>query len=494
VATIELRAPRDGAEAAFAALIDVPAPALRLGEAFAAEGYALHLVGGSVRDLLLGRSTATPDLDFTTDAHPDVVQKIGNGLATGSWDVGIAFGTVGLRVDGVACEITTYRSETYDPDSRNPTVAFGETLEGDLLRRDFTVNAMAVSVPGLVFTDPFGGVADLKAGRLRTPAPATESFNDDPLRMMRAARFTAQLGLLPDDAVLDAMRALAPRLAIVAAERVRDELVKTLLAPDPVGGLELMVDTGLADVVLPELPALRLSIDEHHQHKDVYRHTLTVLEQAVALEDRLGGPDLVTRLAALLHDVGKPATKQELPGGKVSFLDHDRVGARMARDRLRALHFPKEVVKAVSQLVFLHLRFHGYGEAAWTDAAVRRYVRDAGDDLDRLHVLTRSDCTTRNRRKAERLAAAYDDLERRIAELSAAEDIARMRPDLDGNRIMQLLGLAPGPHVGAAYRHLLELRTECGPLEEPAAVAALVRWADEHGVPVPTGTRDLAAR
>ncbi|HEX7355695.1 MAG TPA: CCA tRNA nucleotidyltransferase [Mycobacteriales bacterium] len=493
--TIDLRAPRDASETAVTQLIDVPKTAIRLGEAFAAGGFALHLVGGSVRDLLLGRTAATPDLDFTTDARPADIQRLARPLAGEQWDVGIAFGTVGLLVDGVRCEVTTYRSEEYDVASRNPNVTFGDTLVGDLLRRDFTVNAMAVTVPDLVFHDPYGGLVDLAAGRLRTPAPAVESFSDDPLRMLRAARFTAQLGLQPDDAVLAAMGTLAPRLSIVAAERIRDELTSLLLAADPVGGLELLVDTGLADVVLPELPALRLSIDEHHQHKDVYRHTLTVLEQAIELEHRLpgGGPDLVVRLAALLHDIGKPATKKALPGGRVSFIGHDVEGSALARARLRALRFPKDVVTAVSRLVFLHLRFHGYGEGAWTDAAVRRYVRDAGAELERLHVLTRSDCTTRNQRKAARLAAAYDDLEARIGELAAAEDLARVRPDIDGNRVMELLGIGPGPDVGRAARHLLAWRLDEGPHEEQAAIGELVRWAEASGIPVPAATRRLVA-
>ncbi len=491
VVTIDLRAPRDGGEQAVADLLDVPTTALRLGAAFTAAGHDLHLVGGSVRDLLIGRGGTSPDLDFTTNARPEQVLAVARGLGAEPWDVGIAFGTVGLQLGGVACEVTTYRSEVYEPDSRNPTVRFGDSLTGDLLRRDFTVNAMAVSVPGLVFADPYGGLADLASGRLRTPAPATESFSDDPLRMLRAARFAAQLGLQPDDGVLAAMSALADRLGIVAPERVRDELVKTMCAEDPVAGLELLVDTGLAEVVLPELPALRLSIDEHHQHKDVYRHTLTVLAQTMALEDRLpgGGPDLVVRLAALLHDVGKPATKELLPGGKVSFRGHDVVGARMARARLRALRFPKDVVTSVGDLVALHLRFHGYGEAVWTDSAVRRYVTDAGAELPRLHVLTRSDCTTRNQRKATQLAAAYDELEDRIAKLAAAEDLQRMRPDLDGNRIMALLELPPGPLVGTATRHMLAVRLDRGPLPEAEAVAELLRWAEANGVPVPPAAR-----
>lgn len=463
----------------------VPELAKELGKRFAAAGYQLHLVGGWVRDALLGRPSAPhDDLDFATDARPEQVLELALGWAREVWEVGIDFGTVGLRRDDVRCEVTTYRAEVYDRFSRKPDVSYGESLADDLQRRDFTVNAMAVSVPELLFTDPYGGLADLAAGRLRTPASPARSFGDDPLRMLRAARFVAQLGLAPDDELIAAMTDLAPRLAIVASERIRDELTKTLLAPDPVAGLELLVDTGVAEIVLPELPALRLSIDEHHQHKDVYRHSLTVLEQAIALEGRLpgGGPDLITRLAALLHDIGKPVTKELLPRGKVSFKGHDIIGAKMTRRRLRALCFPKDTVAAVADLVALHLRFHGYGDSEWTDAAVRRYVTDAGDQLERLHVLTRSDCTTRNQRKATALALAYDALEARIARLAQQEDLRRIRPQLDGNQIMELLGVPPGPLVGEAYQHLLALRMEAGLLDEAAVTAELRRWATERGL------------
>jgi poly(A) polymerase len=479
VPTIDLRAPRDGSEQALADLLQVPALAVELGERFAAAGHPLHLVGGSVRDLLLGRHAQTPDLDFTTDARPEQVQALARGWAQETWDVGIEFGTVGLARGGVRCEVTTYRSEHYDPASRNPQVSFGESLEGDLLRRDFTVNAMAVSVPELVFVDPFGGLRDLLDAVLRTPAPAVESFGDDPLRMMRAARFVATLGLRPTNEVLAAMAELGDRLLIVAPERLRDELIKTLLGPDPVTGLELLVDTGLADHVLPELPALKLSIDEHAQHKDVYAHTLRVLEQAIALESRLpgGGPDLVLRLAALLHDIGKPATKKVMAPGKVSFHKHEMVGARMARTRLKALRFPKDTVSAVTELVALHLRFHGYGEGSWTDSAVRRYVTDAGPQLERLHVLTRSDCTTRNQRKAARLAAAYDALEERISRLQEQEDLRAIRPELDGIAIMAVLGIPPGPLVGQAYAYLLEIRLDRGLLGRAGVEQELRRWA-----------------
>jgi len=487
VPTIDLRSPRDGSERALAELLLVPALAVELGERFAASGYQLHLVGGSVRDMLLGRHAETPDLDFTTDAHPPQAQQVVGGWAQESWEVGIDFGTVGFARGGVRCEVTTYRSERYEPLSRNPRVSFGETLEGDLLRRDFTVNAMAVSVPGLLFVDPHGGLRDLLAGVLRTPAPAVESFGDDPLRMMRAARFAATLGVRPTQEVLHAMTQLGDRLSIVAPERLREELIKTVLAPDPVSGLELLVDTGLAEHVLPELPALKLSIDEHAQHKDVYAHTLRVLEQAIQLESRLpgGGPNLVLRLAALLHDIGKPATKKVMSPGKVSFHKHELVGARMTRTRLKALRFPKETVGAVAELVALHLRFHGYGEAAWTDSAVRRYVTDAGSQLELLHLLTRSDCTTRNQRKAARLTAAYDALEQRIARLAEQEDLRALRPELDGTAIMAVLGIPPGPLVGQAYAHLLEIRLERGLIGPGAAQDELRSWAADHGLLVP---------
>ncbi|HEV2346564.1 MAG TPA: CCA tRNA nucleotidyltransferase [Actinocrinis sp.] len=443
-----------------------------LADRFSQAGHALALVGGSVRDGLIGR--LGEDLDFTTDARPEQVLNVVKRWAEAVWDVGIAFGTVGCQKDGYKLEITTYRSEAYDRASRKPVVSYGDTLEGDLVRRDFTVNAMALRLPEREFVDLFGGLRDLSARTLRTPATPQESFSDDPLRMLRAARFAAQLGFTVAPEVVAAMREMADRIKIVSAERVRDELNKLLLSPDPRIGLGLLTDTGLAEHVLPELPKLRLEIDEHHRHKDVYEHTLTVVDQAIALED--GGPDLVLRLAALLHDVGKPRTRRFEPGGGVSFHHHELVGAKMTKKRLRELKYPNDVVEDVSRLVELHLRFHGYGEGEWTDSAVRRYVRDAGPLLPRLHKLTRSDCTTRNRRKAAGLAAAYDALEERIERLRGQEELDAIRPDLDGNQIMELLGVSPGPVVGRAYKHLLELRLDQGPLEHEAAVSALREW------------------
>jgi poly(A) polymerase len=454
-------------------------PFLReLGELFAASGHRLALVGGPVRDAFLGRPS--PDLDFTTDALPDETLQVIVGWAHAHWEIGREFGTIGARHGGHTVEITTYRSESYDPASRKPQVRFGDDLAGDLLRRDFTVNAMALELPSFAFMDPYGGLADLAAGVLRTPGPPERSFGDDPLRMMRAARFVAQLGLRPTDEVLAAMTALADRLSIVSAERVQAELTKLMLAPSPRSGLDLMVSTGLADQVLPEITALKLQIDEHHRHKDVYEHSLTVLDQAIGLEDGpdgpVPGPDLVLRLAALLHDIGKPATRRFEPGGGVSFHHHEMVGAKLVRRRLRALRFDKDTTAAVARLVELHLRFHGYGEGVWTDSAVRRYVTDAGPLLERLHRLTRSDCTTRNRKKAARLSAAYDALEERVARLRAAEELDAVRPDLDGNQIMELLGIPAGREVGQAWQFLKELRLERGPLGEDVAREELLRW------------------
>jgi poly(A) polymerase len=449
-----------------------------LAERFAAAGHSLALVGGPVRDLLIGRPS--PDLDLTTDARPDAVRELLKDWADAWWEVGIAFGTVGARKGDHVVEVTTYRDEIYRYESRKPEVTYGDTLEADLLRRDFTVNAMAVVLPSARFVDPYGGLDDLAAGLLRTPGRPEDSFSDDPLRMLRAARFAAQLGLRVDPSVLAAITAMADRISIVSAERVRDELVKLVLAPDPRAGLSLLVTTGLADRVLPELPRLALEIDEHHRHKDVYEHTLTVLEQAISLESNGGpgnsNPDLVLRLAALMHDVGKPKTRRFEPGGGVSFHHHEVVGAKLTRARLRALRFPKDVVEDVSRLVELHLRFHGYGSGEWTDSAVRRYVTDAGPLLDRLHKLTRSDCTTRNRRKAAALSRAYDSLEERIARLREQEELDSIRPDLDGDAIMAILGVPPGPVVGQAWRHLKEVRLEQGPLSREAAEAELRAW------------------
>jgi len=447
-----------------------------LGRRFAEAGHQLALVGGSVRDALLGR--LGNDLDFTTDARPEDTQRVVTGWADAVWDVGIAFGTVGARKGDFQLEITTYRSEAYDRASRKPDVAYGDSLDADLERRDFTVNAMAVSLPGTTFVDPHGGLVDLARRLLRTPGKPEDSFSDDPLRIMRAARFAAQLGFEVAPEVVAAMRDMADRIEIVSAERVREELIKLVCAPAPRRGLELLVETGLADHVLPELPKLRLEIDEHHRHKDVYEHTLTVLDRAIALES--GDPDFVLRFAALMHDVGKPKTRRLDPDGAVSFHHHEVVGAHLTKSRMRALRFDKQTTDDVSRLVELHLRFHGYGTGEWTDSAVRRYVRDAGHLLDRLHKLTRSDCTTRNRRKATALAQSYDHLEERIPRLAQEEELAKIRPALDGNAIMRVLGLEPGPIVGRAYRHLLEVRLDRGPMTPAEAEAELRRWWAEQ--------------
>ncbi|PRY58752.1 poly(A) polymerase [Knoellia remsis] len=460
-----------------------------LGRRFEAAGHELALVGGPVRDLFLDRTPS--DLDFTTSASPDETEAILAEWGTATWDMGRDFGTIGARrrVDGeeTIVEITTYRADAYDGVTRKPVVAFGDSLEDDLVRRDFTVNAMALRLPTLEFVDPYAGLRDLAEGVLRTPSPPEVSFGDDPLRMMRAVRFVAQLGLAPAPEVLAAMSDMAASIEIVSAERVRDELVKLLLAPRPRAGLELLTESGLAAYVIPELPALQLEIDEHHRHKDVYRHSLTVLDQAIALEgpadgpeESVPGPDLVLRLAALLHDIGKPATRRFEPGGGVSFHHHEVVGAKLTAKRLKALRFDKDTVKAVSRLVELHLRFHGYGDGAWTDSAVRRYVTDAGPLLQRLHRLTRSDSTTRNVRKAQRLSRSYDELEARIDRLLEQEELGKVRPELDGNEIAQVLGIAPGPVLGRAYKHLLAVRLDEGPIGKDAATERLLAWWAEQ--------------
>ena len=463
------------------ALADVLPLSTELGQRFLAEGYELALEGGSVRDAILGR--LGNDLDFTTNAKPEAALAILKGWAESVWEIGIRFGTVGAMKDGYQIEITTYRAESYEADSRKPTVQFGETLADDLVRRDFTVNAMAVKLPEVEFVDLHGGIADLAAGLLRTPGRPEDSFADDPLRMMRAARFASQLEMTVEESALAAMTAMAERLEIVSAERVRDELSKLLLGEDPRRGLSLLVETGLTQYVLPELPALKLEIDEHHHHKDVYEHSLTVLSQAIDLEtshEPMTNPDLVLRLAALLHDIGKPKTRRFEANGGVSFPHHEVVGAKMARKRLKALRYPNDVVDQVTLLVELHLRFHGYSSGQWTDAAVRRYVRDAGDELTRLHKLTRADCTTRNRRKAAALAASYDNLEARIAVLSEEEELKSIRPDLDGTQIMEILGIAPGREVGEAYKFLLERRLDRGPATPEEATAELHQWWSER--------------
>ncbi|UOE43390.1 CCA tRNA nucleotidyltransferase [Agromyces larvae] len=455
-----------------------------LAAAFEAAGHELALVGGPVRDAFLGR--ATNDLDFTTDATPDEILAIVKPIAEAHWDIGRQFGTIGAKVAGETVEITTYRADTYDGASRKPEVVFGDSIEGDLVRRDFTVNALALRLPRLELVDPSGGVEDLIAGVLRTPSAPEVSFGDDPLRMMRAARFASQLGFSVASEAVEAMTALAPEIERISAERVRDELAKLLSTASPVRGIRLLVDSGIADRVLPELPALRLERDEHHRHKDVYEHSLTVLEQAIDYEVSRGvlaSPDLVVRLAALLHDIGKPRTRRFEAGGAVTFHHHDAVGAKLARKRLRALRFDNDTVDAVARLIELHLRFFGYTDGAWSDSAVRRYVRDAGsvDQLERLHILSRADVTTRNRRKADMLSFAYDDLEHRIAELASQEELAAVRPELDGAQIMALLGISPGPVVGEAYRFLLELRLDEGPIGEDAARERLLAWWAQRG-------------
>ena len=478
------------ANAAAAAVLAAVSPlANELGGLFAAAGYELALVGGPVRDVFLGRQSG--DVDLTTDATPDQVLALVSGWTDQIWTPGVRFGTVGLRKGSSVFEITTYRSESYEPTSRKPAVTYGQSLTSDLSRRDFTVNAMAALLPGHELVDPFGGLADLERKVLRTPGAPETSFTDDPLRILRAARFTAQLGFTATPGVRAAMTKLAGLLAApkVSAERVEGELTKLLLSSRPGGpreGIELLVDTGVADQVLPEIPRLRLESDEHFRHKDVYQHSLTVLSQAIGLEPRYGlRNDIVLRLAALLHDIGKPRTRSLLPGGRVAFHHHEVVGAKMARKRLAQLRYSKEIVADVSRLIELHLRFHGYGEGEWTDSAVRRYVTDAGPLLARLHALTRADCTTRNKAKALRLERAYDSLEARIAEILAREELDNVRPDLDGHEIMAILGVPPGPVVGRAYKYLKELRIEAGPLDHGAAVAELLRWAASEGLPAP---------
>jgi poly(A) polymerase len=458
-----------------------------LGRRFARAGHQLHLVGGPVRDALLGRPVS--DLDFTTDARPAAIVAVLTGWADAIWETGIDYGTVGASKAGLTLEITTYRSDLYDGATRNPVVTFGDTLADDLVRRDFAVNAMAVSLPEHHFTDLYGGLVQLADRVLDTPGTPEQSFRDDPLRMLRAARFAAELRFAPAPRVVEAMTAMAGELARITVERVTAELTRLICGADPRAGLTLLTDTGLAAQVLPELPALRLERDEHHQHKDVYQHSLTVLDQAIAQEE--DGPDLVLRLAALLHDIGKPATRRFEPGGGVSFHHHEVVGAKMVRKRLRELRFGKDVVDDVSQLTFLHLRFHGYGGGEWTDSAVRRYVTDAGPLLPRLHKLVRADCTTRNPRRRQALQRSYDDLERRIGELAAQEDLDRVRPDLDGNQIIALLGIKPGPVVGRAWAYLKDLRLEHGPMGQEAAEVALLAWAVREGVVDPETGRPV---
>jgi poly(A) polymerase len=445
-------------------LIDVPTLATELGARFEKAGHQLYLVGGAVRDAVLGRMGS--ELDFATNAHPHDVIALLQGWADARYLVGIRFGTVGARKDDFVLEITTFREEVYAEDSRHPVVTFAKDVETDLARRDFTINAMAVRLPDGEFLDPHRGLFDLAHRNLRTPLAPEVSFADDPLRMLRAARFIATLGLQPAPELAEAIRSMRERLGIVSAERIRDELSKLILGEHVDRGLTFAVDTGMAEEFMPELPALRLEQDPVHRHKDVLRHTLAVVRRCQ--------PDLVLRLAALLHDVGKPETRQITPDG-VQFHHHEVVGARIAEDRLRALRFPERQVQAVRKLVEMHLRFHTY-RLGWTDGALRRYVRDAGELLDLLNQLTRADCTTQNPKKARILSALQDELERRIAELAEEENLRAIRPPLDGNQVMEHLGVGPGPVVGEALAYLLELRMDRGPISEDEAYRLLDEW------------------
>lgn len=438
-----------------------------LASAFQAAGKRLYLVGGVVRDAVLGRLDPEGDLDFTTDADPDEIERIIRPVSQVVWTQGKRFGTIGAKVDGRVVEVTTHRAEVYTSDSRKPEVQFSEAIEADLSRRDFTVNAMALSLPDLQLIDPFDGVGDLAAGRLRTPLDPRASFTDDPLRMLRAARFIAGYGLVPSDAVVDSVRELRARLDIVSDERIREELDKLMVVKAPSDGLWFLVNTGLAEEFLPELPALSLEQDPIHRHKDVLAHTIAVVEKTQ--------PDRILRLAALFHDVGKPDTRSFGPRGTVSFHHHEVVGARMCRVRMKALRYSSADIDDVSRLVELHLRFHTYS-MGWTDSAVRRYVRDAGPLLERLNELTRCDCTTRNQAKARALSRRMDELEARITELETEESLAAIRPDLDGQQVMDRLGIKPGREVGQALAYLLELRLDEGPLGEEEAGLRLDAW------------------
>jgi len=448
-----------------------------LGDKFSKNGFEISLVGGPVRDAVLGK--LVKDLDLTTNAKPEEIQKCLKGWADSIWDVGIKFGTVGAKVKDYVFEITTYRTEQYEDTSRKPSVEFGKTLEEDLARRDFTINAMALRLPNFELVDIYNGLTDLNNKILRTPLDAQISFSEDPLRMLRAARFMSKLDLKPQADLVEAMKTLADRLKIVSMERINDEFNKLLLTDKPRSGIELLVETGVAEHFLPELPALKLEIDEHHHHKDVYQHSLTVLDQVIDLENKHQPQieaDLVLRIAALLHDIGKPKTRKFEGEGRVSFHHHEVVGARLAKKRLEKLRYSNEIIEQVCLLIELHLRFHGYGDGKWTDSAVRRYVRDAEEQLIRLHKLTRADCTTRNDAKAEKLRNAYDDLEQRIIELSKQEELKSMRPELDGAEIMKVLGIKPGPEVGKAYQFLLDLRLDKGIIGIEKATEELKTW------------------
>ena len=468
-------------ELAIRALIARAPLASSLAQEFKSKGFTLALVGGSVRDAILGR--LGNDLDFTTNALPQQSKKILQVWAENVWDTGIAFGTVAGKRGDTTIEVTTYRSEHYDPDSRKPDVVYGKEILGDLSRRDFTVNSMALELTGAEpeFIDPFNGLQDLAQRILQTPVTPDNSFTDDPLRMMRAARFASQLDFEISPSVMESINKLSQRISIVSSERVRDEFIKILMSPNPRIGITILVNTGLAEIVIPEIPKLRLEIDEHHHHKDVFEHSITVLEQAITQEARLNGPNLVIRLAALLHDIGKPKTRSYIDGGGVSFHHHEVVGARLAKKRLQELRFDSHTCEAVETLTALHLRFHGYGDGEWSDSAVRRYVRDAGVLLTHLHVLTRADCTTRNRAKAMHLAAVYDSLEMRIDLLMEQEELSKIRPDLDGAQVMALLNLKPSREVGAAMDFLMELRLDQGTIGQERATAELLKWWENRG-------------
>ena len=468
-------------ELAIRALIARAPLASSLAQEFKSKGFTLALVGGSVRDAILGR--LGNDLDFTTNALPQQSKKILQVWAENVWDTGIAFGTVAGKRGDTTIEVTTYRSEHYDPDSRKPDVVYGKEILGDLSRRDFTVNSMALELTGAEpeFIDPFNGLQDLAQRILQTPVTPDNSFTDDPLRMMRAARFASQLDFEISPSVMESIIKLSQRISIVSSERVRDEFIKILMSPNPRIGITILVNTGLAEIVIPEIPKLRLEIDEHHHHKDVFEHSITVLEQAITQEARLNGPNLVIRLAALLHDIGKPKTRSYIDGGGVSFHHHEVVGARLAKKRLQELRFDSHTCEAVETLTALHLRFHGYGDGEWSDSAVRRYVRDAGVLLTHLHVLTRADCTTRNRAKAMHLAAVYDSLEMRIDLLMEQEELSKIRPDLDGAQVMALLNLKPSREVGAAMDFLMELRLDQGTIGQERATAELLKWWENRG-------------
>jgi poly(A) polymerase len=455
-------------------LLSDGSPVLALAERFRDRSHELYLVGGPVRDAALGRPHV--DLDFATDAHPDETLEIVTPFAKDVWIQGLQFGTVGARIDGLAMEITTFRTESYDPGSRHPNVHFESDIEADLSRRDFTINAMAIRLPERTPIDPFGGMADLRTKRIRTPIDPAISFSDDPLRMLRAFRFASQLGFRIDDAVLDSITTLGDQISSVSAERIRDELSRLVTGPAPGPALKLAERTGLLELIVPELPALKLEQDPVHKHKDVFLHTLAVLERARPSDD------LELRLAAMLHDIGKPKTRHIGPEG-VSFYHHEVVGAEMARERLRALRYPNTTIDHVEQLVRFHHRFHTYRQG-WTDAAVRRYARDAGPLLDKLNALVRADCTTRNPSLAAALARRMDELERRIAELAAQEELDQMRPELDGVQIMAYLGVGPGRIVGEAREHLMEIRLEEGLLGEEEAYQRLHEWAVNRGLEV----------